>query len=700
MDSSRTADSSLEAYTSLLEWMAQNGGHLHESVQIAKDEARGVHLQVRKDWKSEVTRDTHIIKTPLPATMSYFNAIDHHLPTDDASKPATFSAHGLHFPRVFMDAVGSEETSVFFLMGQYLRGSEGFWFPYIRTLPQPGSLTTPLYYEGEDLEWLNGTSLLPAREQKMKLFKDKYENGIEELRKAGVEDAEKYTWDLYLWASTIFVSRAFSSKVLSGVIGDADLPEDSVSVLLPFIDVLNHRPLAKVEWRAGEDSVDFVVLETVTAGHEIANNYGPRNNEQLMVNYGFCLPKNPCDYRIVNLRAPPGSPLYQAKAAQRQMYPELAKDADDHYYVFNVFYPLLTPDTSMENAIFSPALFNGVAVLAANDRELETLEISESGIRIPDLYGNSRTILAALSQIIIELITHIVKLKSSGQDLQHPQNLKQTHAKVYRDSQIMLSETALVVAAWTLTRARQHGFGGSWDETKSLLASHMARVPAGKFPGEIISRIQVRILERKSLLVNDGELFDLNDLFGILPGDMQENFKSCHQGISTQSSRAMPVLRGSPGSSPFAFPIFLCFVTAVYQNSKSSPENPQLPARLVKWVNLILENNPTPPDDVAWMLEDEDDEHMVSEFDEVLEDMKTRNQSVFSNIAQYTGEWKEDSWWLAPNWLRWAWMVMEQETVQVPDDPLKLLAAGGPGQGSVMLSTVSYLYIPQEPQQQ
>lgn len=86
--------------------------------------------------------------------------------------------------------------------------------------------------------------------------------------------------ELYLWASTIFVSRAFSAKVLAGVVPHAELPEENVSVLLPFIDVLNHRPLAKVEWRAGERDVLFVVLEHVAAGEEVANNYGPRNNEQ------------------------------------------------------------------------------------------------------------------------------------------------------------------------------------------------------------------------------------------------------------------------------------------------------------------------------------------------------------------------------------------------------------------------------------
>jgi hypothetical protein len=64
------------------------------------------------------------------------------------------------------------------------------------------------------------------------------------------------------------------------VVPELGLPEENVSVLLPFIDILNHRPLAKVEWRAGKENVDFVTLEDVPAEQEIANNYGPRNNEQ------------------------------------------------------------------------------------------------------------------------------------------------------------------------------------------------------------------------------------------------------------------------------------------------------------------------------------------------------------------------------------------------------------------------------------
>lgn len=174
--------------------MTQNGGHLHESVQIAKDDSRGVHLQVKNDRGTGIPKETCIIKTPLSATMSYFNAIDHRLPSGSGIGEDVFSARGVLLPRGFIDAIGSEETTVFFLMGQYLQGSHGFWSPWIRTLPQPGSLTTPLYYEGNDLEWLDGTSLLPARDQKMKIMKDKYEDDARKLRDSGFEDAGRYTW--------------------------------------------------------------------------------------------------------------------------------------------------------------------------------------------------------------------------------------------------------------------------------------------------------------------------------------------------------------------------------------------------------------------------------------------------------------------------------------------------------------------------
>ncbi|KAL1999632.1 hypothetical protein VTN02DRAFT_4256 [Thermoascus thermophilus] len=473
-----------------------------------------------------------------------------------------------------------------------------------------------------------------------------------------------------------------------------------MSVLLPLIDVTNHRPLAKVEWKAGETDVGVNVLENVAAGQEVGNNYGPRNNEQLMMNYGFCIPGNPVDYRVVSLRAPPGSPLYEAQGRQRQLFPDAPVKTEDRYYVFNVSYPQLDPNAAMEHTIFSPALFDAVSVLSANDREFETLQVSEEAVRIPvQPYGNSRNILASLSQIVIELITHIVKLKSSAQTSQ-PQNLKQIHAKMYRDSQVTLSETALVIAEWTLARAREQGTTASGGPGREkLLESLLSRLPAGKFSDETIAQIRSTILGRESLLKHEGELFQFRDLFGALPAEMQEPGRNCLRSVLSQAERFIAPQRPDNASGPLGFAVFLCFLVATYRLTTGSPEDGrvQLSPRLARWARFLLDTYPAPPDDVAWVLPDEDDEALLSNFDDLAETMRSQNPQFFSSVAHLTGDWQDDAWWLSPNWLRWAWMAAEQETVNVPDDPLRFVTTGSLGAGGpVMLSTTSYLYIPQD----
>jgi hypothetical protein len=166
--------------------MKTHGGSLHEDVYISHDDVRGTHIRVKSNG---VPSNTHIIKTPVTTTMSYFNAIDRD------TEEIHFSNHGVNFPSQFMESVGPEEVAIFFLIGQYLRGAAGFWHSYIRTLPQPGSLTTlPYYSEDEDLEWLEGTSLVQARKQKIALLTDKYETSYSELHKSGFQDVSKYSW--------------------------------------------------------------------------------------------------------------------------------------------------------------------------------------------------------------------------------------------------------------------------------------------------------------------------------------------------------------------------------------------------------------------------------------------------------------------------------------------------------------------------
>ncbi|KAJ5815156.1 hypothetical protein N7474_006933 [Penicillium riverlandense] len=678
MSTSPSAGSSpsLEAHNKLIDWVRSHGGSISDSVQVSQDSTRGVHLQVKADWPDPIPKETRVISTPVGITLSYFNAIDHQ--HQSSSNEILFSSDGLVFPRAFIDAVGREETTIFFLMGQFLRGESSFWFPYLRTLPQPGQLTTPLFFGEEDVDWIQGTGIPDASVQRFRLWEGRFDASIAKLEEVEFENVDSYTWELYLWASTIISSRAFSSKVLAGAVPDGNLSDgDGVSVLLPLVDLPNHRPLAKVEWRAGEEDVGLLVLEEIAPGQEIFNNYGPRNNEQLLMNYGFCLANNPTDYRIVKLGVLDNSPLTEAKDRQRQLYPELATTTEEPYYIFSILYPLLARDTPMEHTIVSPALFNALTVMEGNPREHAMIEITESEIRIPPAYGTGHSTLAALSQISFELIAHIALLKDSAEGLSaQPANLNQMHTQIYRNGQIALDQAALIIISWTLTRAREQQRGETWDDIKTLLNEHMARIPADLLPEEILSRIRVRILERESIVPKNGVLFRLTELFTLLPTEMQCPSQQHFNHVFDRAAQVIPVVRSVPN---LLFGTLLCLLVATYRSQAP------LSARLTRWLEFLFEAYPPPSVAGHDLAVDEEVDTLLAAFDEFVNVEDAPRWAADDGVTWLVN----DSGWLDVNWLRWAWWVAEAETVLVPPEPLQIL-----GGGPVQMLKQACLYVP------
>ncbi|KAJ5505907.1 hypothetical protein N7453_004864 [Penicillium expansum] len=654
--SSEQVDPSLKGHTDLVNWFIQHGGTIDKSVRIAQDASRGVHLQVKADWPEAIPKETRVINTPIEVSMSWYNAIGYESPR------GSFPKHGVDLPRTWIDGVGPEETFAFFLMGQYLRGTEGFWYPYIRTLPQPGQLTTPLFFGEEDVDWIQGTGIPEAAVERIKIWEEKYDSGYLQLGAIGFPDCEQYTWELYLWASTIITSRAFSSKVLSGAVQPDDLPEDGVSALLPLIDLPNHRPMAKVEWRAGDKDIGLLVLEDHSAGQEISNNYGPRNNEQLLINYGFCIAGNPTDYRIVHLGVKPDSPLGEAKARQLELFPQVAKNIEDHYYIFNPFYPLLAPETTMEHSIFSPALFNALTVMESNTRERKMLEITEDCIRIPP---------------------RIWKQPYAEHLPLQPTTLNQTHSQIYRNGLITLDQAALVIATWTIARGREHKRGESWEDTKVLLHELMARVPAGLLSDDVMSRIRVRILERPSLITKNGELFRLGELFSLLPAEMQEPAQTCFQHALGVASQAVPSISTDPQTM---FATVICLLVATY----NSPEaRSRLSSRLNRWFTFLFEQYP-PPSDTSRSIEigGREGSETLRQFQEYTSTERPMLWASGDGVNWLT----EASGWLDPDWLQWAWTVAGSEMVMIPLDPFEILKM----EGSLSMLKQACFYVPQE----
>ena len=89
-------------------------------------------------------------------------------------------------------------------------------------------------------------------------------------------------------------SRSFPSSALANIV-PVESPqhqekpkvkerEESIEpgspVLIPGLDLLNHRPLAKVTWQWGTVNSRMVSNEALASSSEICNNYGPKSNEE------------------------------------------------------------------------------------------------------------------------------------------------------------------------------------------------------------------------------------------------------------------------------------------------------------------------------------------------------------------------------------------------------------------------------------
>lgn len=79
-----------------------------------------------------------------------------------------------------------------FLASQWLQGETSFWWPYLRVLPR--EFDTPLYFDPDDLLWLQGCNL-DAREAaaRKSVWMEELAVAVAALKKDGV-DTTGYTW--------------------------------------------------------------------------------------------------------------------------------------------------------------------------------------------------------------------------------------------------------------------------------------------------------------------------------------------------------------------------------------------------------------------------------------------------------------------------------------------------------------------------
>lgn len=105
----------------------------------------------------------------------------------------------------------------------------------------------------------------------------------------------------FKWAATIISSRAFIS---THIVPD----EETFPILFPVVDILNHSPTAKVEWDfhpLQDFTLKILNPDEIRPGDEIYNNYAPKQNDELLLGYGFCVQDNPVEQFAIKMRLNP-----------------------------------------------------------------------------------------------------------------------------------------------------------------------------------------------------------------------------------------------------------------------------------------------------------------------------------------------------------------------------------------------------------
>lgn len=164
-------------------WFVRGGGIVHPDVEMTKD-STGSYLRARSEL--DIAAGSPLISCPHRLVISWPQV--------------------MHGPDQFLRCLDLQCVSPliteaviirFFLISQYVLKENSFWWPYIRSLPQPDAedqLSTPLWYGSEELLWIQGTTLEFGAKARERMWRQEFDDGMKILIPAADESAEMWSW--------------------------------------------------------------------------------------------------------------------------------------------------------------------------------------------------------------------------------------------------------------------------------------------------------------------------------------------------------------------------------------------------------------------------------------------------------------------------------------------------------------------------
>lgn len=159
-------------------------------------------------------------------------------------------------------------------------------------------------WDAEERDLLQDTILFPILQRVLEDLRA-FAVLVEEFMQAKPEfRIAAFTFDSLCWARGHQRSRRFSDALNPHArittVGRTDdgnasqINENGIGVMIPLLDKTNHDPDAKVSWRVSDKEIAFHCEQDLdhTTNKELKNNYGPKSNEMLLLDFGFALPDN------------------------------------------------------------------------------------------------------------------------------------------------------------------------------------------------------------------------------------------------------------------------------------------------------------------------------------------------------------------------------------------------------------------------
>ncbi|XP_075048346.1 actin-histidine N-methyltransferase [Mixophyes fleayi] len=184
-----------------------------------------------------------------------------------------------------------------------------FWLPYIKTLPS--SYDTPLYFEEDEVQYLQSTQAIHDVYSQYKNTARQYAYFYKVIQthpnasKLPLKDA--FTFDDYRWAVSSVMTRQNQIPTEDG--------SRVTLALIPLWDMCNHtNGLITTGYNLEDDRCECVALQEFKAGEQIYIFYGTRSNAEFVIHNGFFFENNAHDRVKIKLGVSKSDRLYAMKA--------------------------------------------------------------------------------------------------------------------------------------------------------------------------------------------------------------------------------------------------------------------------------------------------------------------------------------------------------------------------------------------------